>query len=122
MKFDRTFTLNSFKFFSLICSIFLVTVMLNVTFNNNYTFNLELSLNNLEKENKNESKICENKHFNRNKIHIENISEIKNNKKILPTNLDYLLMMTENKYVYYSFALVLGGVINMKKIMKTGIY
>ena len=121
MKLDRTVTLKSFKFISLLCSIFLLIVLIKIIFNDNYNYNMELSLNNLEKEKENKLNFCENKHKSFNKILLEIIPD--NNKCIkLPWNLEYLLAITENKYVYYSFALVLGGVINMRKIMKIGIY
>jgi len=82
-------------------------------------FNEDLELKNLNKENKINS--CDNKDYKSyKKIFLEIGSHSKC--KSFTSNLSYLLAFTENKYIYYSFALVLGGVLNMKKIVKTGIF
>ena len=130
MKLERTVALYTFKFFSFLCSIVLLIVLLNIIFNysdndnysKNHKYNLEkFQINTLKKEKDNKLYICNNNNKSFNKI-LLNIIPDNNKCEKLPSIFEYLLFITENKYVYYSFALMLGGVINLKKIVKIGIF
>ena len=111
MKLERTTLLNSFKFISVLCLIFLVIIFVNLLFNENLEFST-LIQKKLKKEKVNNT--CNNKTYKDILLELESDS--------IYSNLNYLLAFTENELVYYSYALVLGGVLNMKKIVKTGIF
>ena len=115
MRLDKGKLLNIFKIVSFLCLVFLVMVFINVIFNDN----LELSslIENKQKKEKN-SISCYNNSYKQILFELESNSVCKK----FTTNFSYLLALTENRYVYYSFAMVLGGVLNMNKIVKTGIF
>lgn len=109
MKLERSTLLNLFKFISFLCLVTLVMIFICVLFNEN-----------LEHHTQKKEKVlirskCEN-------ISQKFFKNFEKDSKKSENYLSYLLALTENKYIYYSFALVLGGVLNMKKIVKTGIF
>lgn len=115
MKINRSALLNSYKFISFLFLLFIVMVFVNLMLNEN-SCNKILIKNKLNKENK---KKCESKSS---KI-LEEFNTLFHCKNI-ESNLSFnnVLHLTENRFVYYTFALVLGGVLNLRKIVKTGIF
>merc|ERR1711934_1212141 len=113
MKLERTKLLNAFKLFSFLCLIFLVMIYINIMFNDNSELSSIIRLK-LKKE---ESMTCENLSTKNILLDIDSHSDI----KIFNPNMTNLLIFSESRYVYYSFALLLGGVLNMFKIVKLGI-
>ena len=117
MKFEKTTLLNSFKFISSLFLMFLVIIFMNILFNENLELSTLIQIK-LKKEKMNKIKTCGNKSFKDILLGFESVS----NCNKIGSNISYILTLPENRYVYYSFALTLGGVLNMRKIVKTGIF
>ena len=115
MRLDKGTLLKTFKIVSFLCLVFLVIVLINVVFNEN--LDLSTLMENKQKKEKN-SFSCFNKSYKQILFKLESNSVCKK----VTSNFSYLLSLTENRYIYYSFVMVLGGVLNMKKIVKTGIF
>lgn len=113
MKLERTKLLNSFKVFSFLCLLFLVMIFMNITFNDNSELNSIILL----KIKKEKSRTCENKSLRNILLDFDSNSL----SKFYTPNLKNLLIFSESRYTYYPFALMLGGVLNMIKIVKLGI-
>ncbi len=115
MKLDRATILYFFKSFSFLCFTFVAVVFINVIFNDD----IEVSYLVKIKQNKDEVNKFNMCKFEKNKLLDFDLNLICEKQ---PSNFNYVLPLSENKYIYYLFALVLGGVLNSKIIVKIGIF
>lgn len=115
MKLDRATKLNAFKILSFFFLIFVVTVFINVMFNDDIEVSVLLKKIKKQKEEKK---------FDFCKTEKEKLFDLNSfttcGKE--PSKLTYFFYLTDNRYLYYSFALMLGGVLNSKNIIKIGIF
>lgn len=111
--FGKQNILLSFRIFSalsiiVLCSVFFQLLNYN---NNNNSKRKELDINS-EK-----SLSCLNQ--KKNKF----FWDLKQNRcNVIETDFGILYALSESRYIYYSFALFLGGVINHNKIIKVGVF
>ena len=111
---DRATKLNLFKLFSFLCFLFVVVVFINLMLNDD--LDVSYLLKNKQKKEKENFDFCKNEEKKLFELSPELTCE-KNSSKFT-----YVFALTENKFIYYSFALVLGGVLNSKNIIKIGIF
>ena len=116
MNLDRAIILNLNKLISVLCFLFVVIVFVNIMLNDDLEesclFKKKQKNQKDKKENFDFCKFEEKKLFGINRDLIcENSSKF-----------SYVFKLTDNEYIYYSFALMLGGVLNSKNIMKIGIF
>ena len=116
MKLEKTTLLFTMKLIGFLSLVFLVIVFMNILFNENLELSTMIQIKH-KKDKKNKIKVCDNKSYR--DIFMKLKSGLISNK--IESNLSYLTI-NQNKYVYYSFALVLGGVLNMQKLVKAGIF
>lgn len=114
MKLDRTTIINLSKILSFLCLIFVVIVFVNVMFNEDLEIEKLIKIKK-SKEEKKKSNHCKNYS---NKFFYTNDFTSKEKFSLFK----YILALSEYKYIYYSFALVLGGVFNSKNLVKIGIF
>lgn len=112
--FGKQNLLLSFRIFSALLIIVLCSVFFQLLYSNN---------NNNSKSNElvidSEKKIlsCLNQKL------YKSFWDLKQNKcNVIETDYGILYALSESRYIYYSFALILGGVINHNKIIKVGVF
>lgn len=110
--------LLSFRLFSAISLVFLCLIFFRIlSFDNSKAKSSKINELEIKYENKFSclNKAKSEKNFWNQQQETETCNDIK-------PDFGFLYALSESRYMYYSFALFLGGVINVNKIIKVGVF